>query len=306
MAVTNYVSMDGMLIGEMTNGVMRNYGTDALGSVVETVLNGVEENTYQYKPYGGLLAKTGVATDPSFLWNGGSGYRATNLTNSDFYIRHRHYSSTKSSWSSVDLLWPIERAYSYVWNGCITHTDPSGHADCRQGRQTCDKFPKGILGFTECCVDTGIVYSVFCTDKCSDKCTRVHEGLHVRELTPCCSLAGLCFSSAKGNTTKENNCLAAYDTWYSRHAVIFECDAANVTFICDLNNLLTGCKGGSNEVGSTAKNDPCCKSWADQLAIDHQGSDDYCANAQLWLSKKNKQDMNCPFNADGSVRSNYK
>ncbi len=41
-----------------------------------------EENTYQYKPYGGVLAKTGTAADPSFLWNGGSevsGHKAHEL-----------------------------------------------------------------------------------------------------------------------------------------------------------------------------------------------------------------------------------
>ena len=46
MPTTSYITIDGMIIGEVTDGVMRNYGVDALGSVVETVLSGVEENTY--------------------------------------------------------------------------------------------------------------------------------------------------------------------------------------------------------------------------------------------------------------------
>ncbi len=46
MATTNYYSLDGMLIGEETGGVVRNYGTSALGSVVETSPQRVEENTY--------------------------------------------------------------------------------------------------------------------------------------------------------------------------------------------------------------------------------------------------------------------
>ena len=65
MGKTSYISANGMMLGEITGGVMRNYGTDALGSIVETVLNGVEENTYVYKPYGATLAKTGTAADPS-------------------------------------------------------------------------------------------------------------------------------------------------------------------------------------------------------------------------------------------------
>ena len=126
MGKTSYITMDGMLMGEMTSGVMRNYGTDALGSVVETVLNGVEENTYHYKPYGGLLAKTGVAADPSFLWNGGSGYRVTNLINTDVYVRRRHLSLIVSRWTSVDPIWPNRAAYDYVDGYPINISDRSG------------------------------------------------------------------------------------------------------------------------------------------------------------------------------------
>ena len=139
MAVTSYITMDGMLMGEMTNGVMRNYGTDALGSVVETVLNGVEEYTYQYKPYGGLLAKTGVGADPLYLWNGGSGYRATSLAFSDTYVRNRHYSSTSSSWSTSDRLFPQELPYIYARDMPTSLPDPSGLSPLRTwgGRFKC-------------------------------------------------------------------------------------------------------------------------------------------------------------------------
>ena len=105
---------------------MRNCGTDALGSVVETVLNGVEENTYQYKPYGRLLAKSGVATDPSFLWNGGSGYRATALPSTEFYVRERHFSMTSCQWTSLEPTWPDQLPYCYVFGCPISQSDPSG------------------------------------------------------------------------------------------------------------------------------------------------------------------------------------
>jgi len=126
MATTNYISMDGMLIGEVTGGVMRNYGTDALGSVVDTASNGVAENTYRYKPYGGTLAKTGSAADPSFLWNGGSGYRATTLVNSGYYVRRRHFSSTAAQWTTADPLWPAERIYCYAKSQPVSGVDYLG------------------------------------------------------------------------------------------------------------------------------------------------------------------------------------
>ena len=71
MAVTKYLTVDGMILGEVTNGVMRNYGTDALGSVVATYIGGAQENTYRYKPYGELLAKSGTAARiPIFFGTG--------------------------------------------------------------------------------------------------------------------------------------------------------------------------------------------------------------------------------------------
>ena len=126
MAVTNYITIDGMLMGEMTNGVMRNYGTDALGSVVETVLNGVEENTYQYKPYGGLLAKTGVAADPLYLWNGENGYRQTGLPSSEYYVRARHYDVSSAKWTTKDPEWPSEQPYTYAGDSPVLEADPTG------------------------------------------------------------------------------------------------------------------------------------------------------------------------------------
>ncbi len=147
MATTNYYSFDGMLIGESTGGVMRNYGTDALGSVVETVLNGVEENTYQYKPYGGVLAKTGTAADPSFLWNGGSGDRATKLTNSEYYVRARVASSTSAQWTTVDPMWPLECPFTYAATmHPVTLADPSGY----QVGCCCKVLPTPSADHTEC------------------------------------------------------------------------------------------------------------------------------------------------------------
>jgi len=114
MAVTSYITIDGMMIGEITGGVMRNYGVDALGSVVETVLNGVAENNYSYKPYGSVLAKLGAAIDPSFLWNGGSGYKATMLANSEYEAFERCFSSDSAQWTTVNSRWPSDSPYAFV------------------------------------------------------------------------------------------------------------------------------------------------------------------------------------------------
>jgi hypothetical protein len=75
---TNYFSVNGQIIAEETGGVQTDYVTDALGSVVATVdQNAQVINRYTYKPYGGLLSKTGTGPDPKFRWVGSWGYRQT-------------------------------------------------------------------------------------------------------------------------------------------------------------------------------------------------------------------------------------
>ncbi len=67
-----------MITGEETGGTYTDYLTDALGSVTATV-NQSEQvlNTYRYKPYGALLAKSGVGGDPPFQWQGANSVRLT-------------------------------------------------------------------------------------------------------------------------------------------------------------------------------------------------------------------------------------
>ena len=75
MAVTNYHTINGRIIGETTAGLPRvDYLTDALGSVTATVNQSAQVvNTYVYTPSGATLAKTGTGADPAFGWVGNRG-----------------------------------------------------------------------------------------------------------------------------------------------------------------------------------------------------------------------------------------
>lgn len=144
MGVTNYHTINGRIVGQTRNGVRTHYVPDALGSVVATVdSNGAPENTYRYKPYGSLLAKTGTAADPGFMWVGARGYRSISTRSSELYVRKRHYASTNGTWTSVDPLWPVLEAYSYVSGKVATFVDPTGLAAC--GPPCCEQAMKDAL-----------------------------------------------------------------------------------------------------------------------------------------------------------------
>jgi len=145
MAVTNYHTVNGKLIGETSAGQRTSYLADALGSVTATADSaGAIVNTYRYKPYGGLLAKTGMGVDPEFLWTGNTGSRTTGLAHSGQYNRARHYSTENAQWLTVD---PSKRgsaianmhflarsgvrgaqwaAYSYAGGSPTSNLDPLG------------------------------------------------------------------------------------------------------------------------------------------------------------------------------------
>lgn len=130
-----FYSVQGEIIGEKAAGGQRvDYLTDALGSVVGTVNQSAQViNTYRYKPFGGLLAKTGAGADPAFQWVGSPGYRNSGKKWSDVYIRARHYDSAGGSWTTRD---PVSSAhfhnafYRYVLQSPILLSDPSGLRVC--------------------------------------------------------------------------------------------------------------------------------------------------------------------------------
>jgi hypothetical protein len=127
MAVTKYYTANGQICGESTNGVRTTYGTDALGSVTGTYdQDGNPQNSYLWAPYGTLVQKTGTATDPKFGWNGASGYRNTGRNYSAYYARAREFDLITAQWTTVDSLWPHERAWAYARSAPTYLIDPSG------------------------------------------------------------------------------------------------------------------------------------------------------------------------------------
>ncbi|MCW5941949.1 MAG: hypothetical protein KIS66_06940 [Fimbriimonadaceae bacterium] len=156
MPVTNYHTVNGRTIGETTDGVRTDYLTDALSSVTATVDQSQNVlNTYRYKPYGGLLAKTGSSPDPRFLWTGDTGSRTTGLAYSEQYNRARHYGSRQASWTSVDPLWPVAPPLGYVSGNPIRYTDPTGLFLNSCGHER-DNVCMPPIAFGECCMPLSI------------------------------------------------------------------------------------------------------------------------------------------------------
>jgi len=188
MPVTNYLTANGEIIGESTGGVRTDYLTDALGSVTGTVDQSASVvNTYRYKPYGELLAKTGTGSDPVFGWVGSAGYAQTGRKYAEVYVRARHYSSTNARWTSKD---PIGQGggdlnfYRYVGNRPVGRTDSSGLK------------PDIGSAFSKICSSVGKVL------------VKGYNDSEVYDRINACVSAGA--SGCKHVGQKELNCVAAY------------------------------------------------------------------------------------------------
>jgi len=149
MPVTNYLTVNGEIIGESTGGVRTDYLTDALGSVTATVDQSASVvNTYRYKPYGELLAKTGTGSDPVFGWVGSQGYAGTGRKYAEQYVRARHYSSTNARWTTKD---PIGQGggdlnyYRYVENRPTTYSDLEGTFQDGPKRESSKQKPCALV-----------------------------------------------------------------------------------------------------------------------------------------------------------------
>lgn len=136
MAVTNYYTVGGRILGERTTGGSRiDYARDHLGSVAATTdSSGAVVNTYRYKPYGGQLAKTGASVDPKYLWVGQWGYR---VARNEVYVRSRSYSTLTSRWLTIDQVIDIlvelsnmrqsSDPYGYVRSRPVLEVDRHGY-----------------------------------------------------------------------------------------------------------------------------------------------------------------------------------
>ena len=129
MAVIDYDTVNGRLIGEEGPSGRIDYQVDALGSVVGTMdSSGSAQKVYRYKPYGAVLNDSGPGAEPTFRWVGAQGYRYSGLMQSDFYVTTRHFGSSDGQWTTVDTLWPTQAAYAYAWMNPISRADQSGLA----------------------------------------------------------------------------------------------------------------------------------------------------------------------------------
>jgi hypothetical protein len=127
----SYYSVGGQVIAERTPGGGRtDYGTDALGSVTATAAAG-GTTTSRYSPYGEQGIAPGGAT---MGWVGSWGYRPTARSVASHYVRARHDGSSQGQWTTVDPLWPMERAYSYVRGNPVTSLDLTGTVTMHSGR----------------------------------------------------------------------------------------------------------------------------------------------------------------------------
>ncbi len=132
MHVTNYVSVNGRMLSEVTDGVILNYVPDPLGSIHSVVdQTATAVKTMRYKPYGEVLSRSGSISDRMYQWVGPYGYRATFNYASSHYVRARHYSQTPGSWTTVDPVWPNQNGYLYCGSNPAGNLDPSGYCPIR-------------------------------------------------------------------------------------------------------------------------------------------------------------------------------
>lgn len=137
MAVTNYYTMNGQIVGESTSGVRTAYHRDALGSVVATTdQNQSVTATARCAAYGTAFATSGNYAALRFGWCGTLGYRKTQrsgigLVQSEAYVRARHYSASASRWTTTDPADEDGNLYGYGESSPVTLVDPTGMLSSR-------------------------------------------------------------------------------------------------------------------------------------------------------------------------------
>jgi hypothetical protein len=145
MAVTNYYSVEDELIAQYTAGSSRlDYLTDSLGSVNSTVDNTATlVNSYQYKPFGGLLSQSGTGVTPAYLWQGSVGCRQTGNNYSEVSYSSRGYSVAQGVLSIYDLATGSKESLGMQWGHSIARKREEQQNCAEQGKEElpCQKDP---------------------------------------------------------------------------------------------------------------------------------------------------------------------
>lgn len=148
-----YTQFCGMLVHETRNGVDREYLPDPLGSTAALLDSNQQiSDSWEYWPYGEVMSRTGTNPTP-FTFVGLLGY-FQEILDKLTYIRARWYQPGYGRWSTVDPIWPDERAYGYVGNSPVYHLDPLG--TCRVKVTGCSDVDENKVQvmFTRLCAVT--------------------------------------------------------------------------------------------------------------------------------------------------------
>lgn len=126
MATINFYTNRGRIRGQRIVGSTRQaYVSDAQGSVIGTLSSSGKPNRASYTPYG-IGNPPGQAT---LGWLGTLGYRPTGLPEATYYVRARHYSSTRGRWTSADpAMERFDSGYQYALSSPVTRLDWTGLA----------------------------------------------------------------------------------------------------------------------------------------------------------------------------------
>ena len=127
MGTVRYTVLDGEIVSENRNGVIRDYVPDPLGSTVALLDNTQTiTDTFSYFPSGTVASRTGTTSTP-FQFVGTKGYHAD--ASGKTYVRARVLEPRKSRWLTEDPIgfgggdWNL---YSYARNGPTRLIDTSG------------------------------------------------------------------------------------------------------------------------------------------------------------------------------------
>lgn len=321
MPTTNYHTVNGMVIGETRDGVRRAYLREAKGSVVATVnADGEVENTYRYKPFGGLLAKTGDGPDPRFLFLGSLGFQTNPTRYAELYYAHFVYSTEAGRWNQLLTIGRFRFGYRFgthrqfslgpvamaagrhaakgaLFRNCAAAFDQECEGRTPivigPGKPPKDTPPRCFgSGYTNCDEDSGKPYSIVC-DKCpcTVTCTIAHETAHHPQIAGCCSLYKTCMDRAGSNLIDQTKCREAYLKWTGddNNVAVWECAAYKASAKCFQAFYALLC-------GAVCVDPKCCADIKRNLEVDTKNRDACCKAAAGKTVKA------CPFNEDGSIK----